>query len=186
MAELLLVEALRRRGVLGSVRSAGLLLEGQPADRKAVAELRCRGLDLTGHRSQRLTGSLIESQDLVLTMERRHLEWVVDACPKGWPRSFVLGNLLTRADALGDRGDDDLAVWVARMHQGRRPADVVRVGAEHDVADPVGGSSRAFRRTAGLLEVAVDRLATALAGSQSPAQTGESEDLSGRWSLRRQ
>ena len=56
------------------VMSAGTgALEGRPATPQSIETAGCDGVDLTEHRSRRVTPELVRSVDLVLVMERSHL-----------------------------------------------------------------------------------------------------------------
>jgi protein-tyrosine-phosphatase len=57
------------------VESAGTLgIEGAPASDEAVETLRKIGLDLTQHRSRGLRRDHLDRSEMILVMERRHLE----------------------------------------------------------------------------------------------------------------
>jgi protein-tyrosine-phosphatase len=60
------------------VESAGIAArEGQPATEPSVRVADEEGVDLTGHRSRRLTSELVDGADLVLVMEPSHLSAVL-------------------------------------------------------------------------------------------------------------
>ncbi|MFL5359908.1 MAG: low molecular weight phosphotyrosine protein phosphatase, partial [Myxococcales bacterium] len=62
MAQVLLADALKKRGIDVAVESAGLgALVGHPADPIAVKLMQARGLDLSGHRGRQLTREIIRS-----------------------------------------------------------------------------------------------------------------------------
>ena len=186
MAERLLERAVQRRGAAVRVRSAGLLAEGRPAEAKAVQALDRLGLDLTGHVSRRLTPDLLQDHDLVVTMERRHVQAAVDLLSECWPRTFTLSDLLVRGSQRAPRPpQEDFAAWVARLHEGRRPADVLLGGVQGDVADPVGRGTAAFRRTAEELSAASAALAALMFPDGAPMTTDMDEDRPAhrRWSI---
>ena len=57
------------------IASAGIrAAAGQPADPRAVAAARSRGIDLSRHASRDVTVADIGEFDLILAMERRHVE----------------------------------------------------------------------------------------------------------------
>lgn len=57
-----------------AVESAGTAAwEDQPATGPAIQVAERAGVDLTGHRSRRLTPAMVRAADLVLVMERGHL-----------------------------------------------------------------------------------------------------------------
>lgn len=75
MAEGVLRKLATEAGLAGAViMSAGTnALAGQPADPRAVAAARTRGIDLSLHTSRPVAAAGIGGFDLVLAMERRHL-----------------------------------------------------------------------------------------------------------------
>jgi protein-tyrosine phosphatase len=168
MAEALLRQRLSSRGVTAHVSSAGLLLEHEPADAHAVEVMAGLGLDLTGHRSRILDASLAAGTDLLIGMEQRHIREAVLLQPDVFPRAFTLPDLVARAEATGPRGAVPFPDWLAELGQDRRRVDVFRQDRRLEVADPIGGSRRAFRRTADQLADLLDRF-VALAWSDDPA-----------------
>lgn len=159
MMQVLLAEQLRARAVASHVGSAGFLAGGLPAAAHARTVVSERGLSLDGHTSRTVNPALLAAADLVVTMERTHVQTAVLLERQCWPRCFSLGELLHRAQHVGPRADDEpLETWVSRLHAGRRPEDVVGGSRTGDVADPMGGPLRRFRATAAELSVAVDAL----------------------------
>ncbi len=74
-----------------TVESAGAgAVEGDPATDNAVAVLAELGLDLAGHRARLLTREIVSQADTILTMERRHLERVLELDPLAAPRARML------------------------------------------------------------------------------------------------
>ena len=60
------------------VASAGLgALVGHAADKTATEVAAEKGLSLEGHEAQQLTASLCREYDLILVMEKRHIEQVL-------------------------------------------------------------------------------------------------------------
>lgn len=139
--------------------SAGLLDAGHAASDATIQALAERDLDVTRHRSRRIDADLVSSAALVLGMERRHVQEAVLLAREAWPRSFALKELVRRGEERGPRGDEPLAVWLARIHEGRTPEDLLGVDAADDVADPYGQSARVHRRTLAELDDLVARLA---------------------------
>ena len=80
MAEILLREALERRGVDGvTVASAGTgAWDGSPVSEGAYLIALEHGLDLSEHRARLLTREMTQEADLVLTMSRHHRARVSD------------------------------------------------------------------------------------------------------------
>ena len=73
------------------VESAGTgAVEGDPATDNAVVVLAELGLDLAGHRARLLAPEMVSRADIILTMERRHLERVLELDPLAAPRARML------------------------------------------------------------------------------------------------
>ena len=170
MAEVLLRQRLGDLGVNARVASAGLLQAGQPASAHGIDILRGRGLDMTAHRSRAITRDILSSADLVIAMAREHVREAVVMDPSLWPRTFTLKELVRRGEAAGPRAvDEPLSVWLARVGQGRRVADLTGSSPDDDVADPIGGPRSAYERLAAELDNLIDRLvAVVFAGAFTP------------------
>src|SRR5437867_6355873 len=70
-----------------SVSSAGTLgIEGSPADAGAVALALERGFDIRRHRSRGIDPRELSRADLIVVMERRHLEEIEEAGPSAATR----------------------------------------------------------------------------------------------------
>jgi protein-tyrosine phosphatase len=178
MAEALLRSTLAARGVEATVASAGLFRGGVPASPGSVKAMARRGIDLDGHRSRTVTGDLLAEADLVLGMARLHVREAVVAVPEVWPRAFTLKELVRRGSEAGRRpAEEPLADWLARVHDGRRRADLIGDDPADDVADPVGGPDRLYLETADELEDLVGRLVDLAfpvpAGAREPRGPGE-------------
>lgn len=160
MAGALLRRSLRARGADATVMTAGLRAGGAPAPKAAQRVMARRGLSLDEHRSRRLEASTLARADLVVTMERRHVQEVAALHAEAWERTFTCTELVARAQRVGARRPgEDLRAWVQGLSLGRRPADLVGGGAHVDVPDPVGRSSRHFEAVAAQLEELMERLA---------------------------
>ncbi len=76
-----------------AVQSAGTLgLWGMPASELAVEVAAEHGIDLTAHRSQGLTRTLLSQCDLVLCMAREHEEFIRYRFPSFREQTFLLKN----------------------------------------------------------------------------------------------
>jgi protein-tyrosine phosphatase len=163
MAAALAAEMLAARGVAAQVASCGVQESGEPAVRHAAAEMARRGLDLSGHRSRQIDSAILGWADLVITMERSHLVALAEVDMSVLARSFALRELARLAPLVGDRPPDEpVAGWIELADRLRSPSNVLALATGDDVPDPLGGSRRAFRRSAseiqGLLAVVVDHL----------------------------
>lgn len=147
------------------VRSAGilrgdLLPEGQRPPPGVISALGAYGLDLSGHRSRRVTSGDLAQADLVLGMSREHVRHAVVATPDTWPRVFTLRELIRRGERTGPRVPGErLADWLARVHEGRERGALLGDSPVDDVADPMGGPPQAYADTAALLDELIGRLA---------------------------
>jgi protein-tyrosine-phosphatase len=179
MAEALLRARLAERGIDVTVRSAGLLFDGEPAEPGAIAAMKKLGLDLRDHRAQTIRADLLEAADLVVTMEHRHVREVVMADGGDLRRTFTLPDLVNRAEVLvGGRGArvEPLPEWLDRLAGGRSVDDVMRGGSALEVADPMGQPNRVFRRCAAELDGLIERfVAAAWPEPSDAAETASSE-----------
>src|SRR2546423_15146280 len=94
MAEVLLAQALKRRGVDVVVESAGLgALVGRGADPLALQLMKARGLDLGSHRARQLTREIIRSFPLILVMEKEQQRGVEQLDPSARGRVHRIGRV---------------------------------------------------------------------------------------------
>jgi len=87
--------------VLPNIRiaSAGLsALQGYPADQKALAVAAEHGVSLEGHQAQQLTASMCRDYDLILVMEKRHIEQVNRIDPAARGKTMLLGHWLNQQE----------------------------------------------------------------------------------------
>ncbi|OQP32607.1 MULTISPECIES: arsenate reductase/protein-tyrosine-phosphatase family protein [Pantoea] len=79
------------------IASAGLsALKGYPADRTASEVAAQHGLSLEGHQAQQLTASMCRDFDLILVMEKRHIEQVNRIDPAARGKTMLLGHWLNQ------------------------------------------------------------------------------------------
>jgi protein-tyrosine phosphatase len=90
-----MAEALFRHHLSGSktqVLSAGIAaLINHPADSLAQLVMLENGHDISRHRAQQVTQSLLASTDLILTLDRTHNDWIQSRFPQFHGRLFKLG-----------------------------------------------------------------------------------------------
>ncbi|MGZ4715511.1 MAG: arsenate reductase/protein-tyrosine-phosphatase family protein [Acidimicrobiales bacterium] len=159
MAEAIVRRRVDALGVEAAVSSAGLVSDGQPATDTAVDTMAIRGLDLTGHRSQRITPALLVGPDLIIGMAREHVREAVVMRPELYTRTFTLKELVRRGSELGPRAPDrPVDEWLRAAHEGRTPVQLMGSSDLDDVADPVGQGPAVYEATARELVVLVDRL----------------------------
>ncbi len=92
MAKALLEKALKERGRLDvEVLSAGIMmLGGLSATEEVIELLRKEGIDVSAHRSRRVTGDMIKRSDIILVMEKLHEKRILELVPEAKNRLFLL------------------------------------------------------------------------------------------------
>ena len=137
-----------------TVDSAGVNARpGSPATAPTVEAAATLGLDLRDHRSQAVTEELIRDSDLIVTMERRQVQEVVLADLAAFARTFTFKELVRRGTDVGARDPGEpFAGWLARVHSGRRPTDLLGASPDDEVVDPTGNALADHRSTAAELE----------------------------------
>jgi protein-tyrosine phosphatase len=174
MAQALLTDRLATLGRMVTVRSGGMLGDGEPPRPEAITAMAGYGLDISSHRSRRVTADDLERADLTLAMARENLRYAVVTAPAIWPRAFTICELVRRGQAIGRRQPgESLAGWLARAHAGRERAALLGDSADDDVADPTGGPQRGYTEAAAILSGLADQLVPLCWGAGSDASTGE-------------
>jgi protein-tyrosine phosphatase len=141
------------------VRSAGILPGGVAASAPGVEVLAARGIDLSAHLSRTMASDEIAAADLVVGMERRHVQEAVVRVPGAEAWSFTLRDLVARAEAADPRRQgESLRAWAGRLAAGRPRSALLGVG-DDAVADPIGQPRAAYERTALELDDLLARLA---------------------------
>jgi protein-tyrosine-phosphatase len=108
--------------------SVGLIArQGLEASEHGVRTLRERGVDISGHRAQRLDGALVNWADVIVAMEEEH-RLAVQEYPVAALKSVVL-----------------LSEWAGEAPLGP------------GIADPIGGSPADYARTADEIEAYIKR-----------------------------
>jgi protein-tyrosine phosphatase len=88
-----LFRARMRAGSGMQVSSAGIAaLVDHPADPFAVEVMQSHGLDITAHRARQLDEATLYNADLVIVMERSHLEWIDANYPAARGRVYLAGH----------------------------------------------------------------------------------------------
>lgn len=116
MAEALFAERARAHGKALEVASAGTAaLIGHPAPRPAIELMEERGLDITGHRAQQVTGEIARRYDLILVMEHAHQQYM----EANWPmlKGRVHRLLASENDDVRDPFRRPRAVYEASLVQ---------------------------------------------------------------------
>lgn len=156
MAAALARHELTRRTVPGFVHSAGFLEGGSPATPGAVRAMRERGLDISTHVSVRLDPELLDTADVVITMEGSHVLDLSSIDPRGAQRAIPLLAASEQIDDLPKQpyGPAELRAWVEAS---RRDLNHI-LDPGHDVEDPTGRTMRRFRHTSELIAKSIGLL----------------------------
>ncbi|KNC67748.1 low molecular weight protein-tyrosine-phosphatase [Pseudoalteromonas ardens] len=92
-AEYVLRNKLKDRDI--KVASAGLTaLVDKPADPMAKELASQNGIDMSAHKGQQVSSSLIAQNSVILVMEQRHLEDLCSRYPQARGKTFLLGKWL--------------------------------------------------------------------------------------------
>jgi protein-tyrosine-phosphatase len=149
MAAALFAEQVGRLTDSVEVSSAGLLDAGRAVPPEVQEVMAPYGIDLSEHRSRRLTAEMLQGSDLIIGMGRRHVQEVVLLDPPCWPQAFKLKELVRRGQANGPRRPDQgIRSWIDAAHGTRTRADLAHRSGLEEVADPYGGSRAGYRATA--------------------------------------
>jgi len=74
------------------ISSAGIgALVGEPADPIAVKLMQDRGIDISQHRARQLTLEIVREADLILVMEKRHMNAVHSISPSAHGKVHEIG-----------------------------------------------------------------------------------------------
>lgn len=106
MAEAIFKKMIKKRGKQDeiNVSSCGIAaMEGEPASIFAQKVMKNQGIDITSHRSRRLSKDLLDA-DLILTMTKAHKDFLLNRYPDIKGRVFVLGEFSQ------DEGDEDVDI----------------------------------------------------------------------------
>ena len=170
MAEAILRARATDAGIDVSVSSAGLLFEGLPAERGAIAALERMGIEVSHHEARIIGPDILGPADLVLGMEHRHVREVVVTEGGDVERTFTLPEFVERAEAAGPRQHEDFGPWVAGLAAARTPSELMRADPRLEVIDPMGGSKRVFRQNAARIDELVRRLVAVTWPVSAPAR----------------
>lgn len=145
LSEALAKRALERRGWSGvEVRSAGIAaFPGGEASAGAIRVGERHGLDLTGHRTQPVSGELVGWADLILTMSPAHLDGIF---------------------AFGGSDRSSVITSFAEGREDDRPFGDTRTS----VPDPYGGADSEYEATYRELERLIERVMDRLAPVVAP------------------
>jgi protein-tyrosine-phosphatase len=131
--------------------------EGVPLDPPMAARLEALG-GVPGRPSRPLTMTLVDEADLVVVMERRHREFILDDRPLAAWKTFVLGQVTRMEPRVpGELTGRDFLTALRAAH--------LAPTAEDDIDDPYRRGDRAAAAVAGRIEALLEGLLRRLAGS---------------------
>ena len=164
LAGVMLAASLEDHGI--EVVSAGTHARtGDPAAEPSRRMAQHRGLDLSEHRSQVVTESLVREAGLVVTMSERHRDRCAPLAAGAGSYVFTLrelGRLLGAADLEGiPSAVPDRLGWLADRAHLARPRASPASGPE-DVHDPIRDPEAAWMRMAATLDAGCSELVHAL------------------------
>jgi protein-tyrosine-phosphatase len=143
-----------------AVASAGVAATpGVTATPQTVAAARALGIDLSGHSATALEHDMVLWADLIIGLERRHVQDIVVHEPTAFPRAFTLKELVRRGEQVGARpAGAPVREWLIELHRGRKARDLLGVSSDDDVTDPTGSAAVDHHTTAS----EIDELAAAV------------------------
>ena len=107
MAEGLFKKMTQDRGNEFETSSAGIsAIDGLPASPGTVKVMAAEGVDVSGHRSQRLKAELVRASDKIFVMEKMHKDWILRFMPEAEDKVFLLTEYHT--SDYGSAGEFDI------------------------------------------------------------------------------
>ena len=130
MAKALLEKKLKEKNRLDiEVLSRGIMMSGGLSATSATREvLKKEGIDVSAHRSEGITASIIKRSDIILVMEKIHEEKVLELVPQAKNRVFLLKEFAKIDDKT------------------------------MDIPDPIGRSEEFYQMTFDVIKEAVERI----------------------------
>ena len=130
------------------------------------------GVDLTAHRSRPLRPEMVETADLVIGFEQRHVRVAVVEGGAARERTFTAGELAALLRVAGvPAGDDPAGDARAAIAEADRLRS--RLGAKLQAAelpDPFGGTEEEYRASMAAVDGAVREIAFGLFGRALPGR----------------
>ena len=125
MAEGYFKHLCQKNGTKGiDIKSAGVgAVDGCPASDGALLVLRSFGIDLSKHRSQDLTASLLTWADIVVTMTRRHKDIITKRFPDFNEKIMLLKNYDGNDGDIVDPIGGDLSTYKACLSDMKKALD---------------------------------------------------------------
>ena len=134
-----------QRGLPVDVSSSGFLTNGDQASDAATTVLAERGHDVSEHRSRITTPKIVDTADLVVTMERRHGRDIT-VMMKRPNKVFTLVAAVDLLSAVDPEITDPIE-RIAAADAARLDGDLLSTGPD-EIDDPFGKSLKVNRKTA--------------------------------------
>lgn len=177
MAEAILRERARARGMQVEVRSAGVsTVDGLPISAHAVETLRSRQVPHSGS-SNAVTPESVAWADLILAMTTGHKRNLIERFPQALDKTYTFKEFVeNRSEVLSDIEELErlYSEWQLSQALGtplagedrKRLLELEQRIPSFDIADPFGGSLERYRQVADEIGEAVDRLLDKLASDR--------------------
>jgi protein-tyrosine phosphatase len=162
MAEYLWKHKLDSRSLPALTLSAGLASPDQSPPPHALSMMRDRGLDMSSHRSTRLTAAMVTTADLVLGMSSRHVREAAVLDLEQSTKIFTLREFARLSHSAGPRVDESVSDYVQRLGRSRSLGQLGAGGALDDISDPYKRRKRVFRSTVDMIDREIDVALAAL------------------------
>jgi protein-tyrosine-phosphatase len=187
MAEAILRERARARGVQVEVRSAGVsTVDGLPISAHAIETLRSKQVPHSGS-SNAVTAESVAWANLILAMTTGHKRNLIERFPQALDKTHTFKEFVeNRSDVLSDIGELErlYSEWQLSQALGTPFSDEDRKRLlqleqripSFDIADPFGGSLELYRLAADEIGEAVDRLLDKLSKDANDGDKGANND----------
>ncbi len=147
------------------VSSAGVDPDEYVADRQAVAAARQYGVDFDGRRSRRLTATMVQDADVILTFERYQSSDVVALDARADCKTFTLLEFVAGCERDKPLDRDALRITMARWNEERGGnVEHVLLTDVPDIADPWGRTDAVFAGCASMIWHACEVVAEVVEG----------------------
>ncbi len=91
MAEGLFRKMIAHRADEFYVHSAGIgAMDGYPSTSETIRVMKDEGVDVSDHRTQKLTNEMIDAADKIFVMEPIHKAWILNASPQAAKKIFMM------------------------------------------------------------------------------------------------
>ena len=144
--------------------SAGLTGEGATPPRRTIEVMRRRGIDVSTHRSIRLTQQEVNDADLILGSGPEHVWAAAVLDPDAAGRAFTLMEFVRLGQEIAGLEAPPLDAWIRKLDGARHDHDAP-TGRDITIEDPKGKLRRVHERVA----LEIERLVLALCNLIAPA-----------------